>query len=698
MDIDGLRGVAILLVVLFHCRIPGFEGGFVGVDVFFVISGFLITGMIRDSLVEGNFSLRSFYLRRARRILPAFFAMMIAVTLAATAILTPRDLFRLAKAIINTVCFTSNFLMMREAGYFDGSAHDNLLLHTWSLSVEEQFYIIWPLLLWSAWRTGGPRRLRLTMAALFIASLVFAEWAAIHAPRLGFYMLPSRAAELLIGAFVAGGPTGSRTRIPWPPLADEALAALGLLLILGSALAFDSTWRFPGVNALIPSLGAALVIHANGAGATWTGRALALRPLRLLGLMSYSLYLWHWPLLALAGYALARPLAPLEAAPLAAAGVVIAALSWRCIEQPFRRPTLHDDASAARRIVLAFGGAGLALILVGAVFSVTKGLPWRAPASVVALEQLKRRYGKSGMEDSGCLDRRDPRLRTVGSCVFGAQKEPGRYDIVVWGDSHAAHYLPAIAQRSVEADLAGAMVVLAGCPPLLGVQFGPKRERGSECVRANEDAIRFIEAAPHLKTVILGGWWTYYAEANRFGEADGAPIFLYDAEDAALNRENTRRAFGEGVRRTLARLQAAGVRVLILGPGPEFARDVIRCLTHRKMLGLETDACAEASRAGIEGRQVFASRMLRAAAEDASFVRIVPVMDRFCDAGVCHAVDEDGALLFHDSSHFTLAGARRAAPVIDLKEAVERPKRAARLEEVPQSARISLERAPVPHN
>jgi peptidoglycan/LPS O-acetylase OafA/YrhL len=652
-DIDGLRGIAILAVVFYHCNFPLFRGGFIGVDIFFVISGFLITSIIFKEREQGSFTIRSFYLRRARRILPAFFSMTLAVCAAALVTFPPDDLFRLADMMANALVFLSNFALIGQTAYFAPSAHENPLLHTWSLSVEEQFYLVWPWLLVFALKRG-PRAAAFWMSGLFAASLAYSELTLLRDPRLSFYMFPSRAFELLAGAALAAGfVPACRSRV----LAELAASA-GAVLILASLATLDGRQRFPGFSALAPSLGAALIVHANASRPVWTRKALSLPPLVFTGLISYSLYLWHWPLLALAGYSLSRPLTPHEAAPVAAVAVLVSILSWRFVERPFRSPLIYETALKGRRALLAFGVPAATLAALCVAVAATHGVPWRAPASVMALEQLNQRYVKSGGEQNFCLSTEDPGL-TPRACVFGAAPERGHYDVALWGDSHAAHYLPALAQLAAEDGLTGVAAMLARCPPLLGVHLGPAIEKDDECVRANDETLRLIESLSGLKLVVVASRWAFYAEANRF--SPDPPIYLYDAADASLNLENTRRAFADGLRRTLARLNATGASLLLVAPGPEFPHAVLPCVARRQMLGIGVTPCLQTSRAEIEQRDAFVNRVLAEAAGAYPAARVISAMERFCDGEVCRASDGAGVLWFHDTNHLTLAGAMRAA-------------------------------------
>src|SRR5271170_3095038 len=292
-EIDGLRALAILPVLLFHYRVSPFRGGFVGVDVFFVISGYLITQLIEAERREGRFSIARFYERRVRRIFPALFVMLTAATIAAAFILFPVDLVRYANSLLATAGFAANFEFWREAGYFDVAAAEKPLLHLWSIAVEEQFYLVFPALL----LLFQSRRVAITLA-IFVLSFAFAVWGVIHAPSAAFYLLPGRAWELMLGALLAlhAVPFIERRWI------REALAVTGIALIAIAVFGYSKDTPFPGAAALLPCLGAALVIYSSVPGITSASAVLSLPPLVFVGRISYSLYLWHWPLYVFARY------------------------------------------------------------------------------------------------------------------------------------------------------------------------------------------------------------------------------------------------------------------------------------------------------------------------------------------------------------------------------------------------------------
>ena len=601
-DIDGLRAVAILPVVFYHSGLGLFPGGYIGVDVFFVISGFLITGIIAREVDAGRFSILGFYERRARRILPALMVMLAFVLCAASYAFFPGDFAKLPQSALLTALFVSNIGFFLETGYFAGSAETVPLLHTWSLAVEEQFYLGFPILLILIARFMPARRTAILVA---ITLLSFAVAVATQASGSGFafYLLPPRAWELFIGVLIAVGAFPA-IRLRW---LREGVAFAGLAAIAYAALSFDKTTVFPGVNALFPVLGAAaLILCAPG---TFTGRLLESGPMVGIGLISYSLYLWHWPLIVFTEYVTDTRLAGWVSVAVISASFIAALLSWRFVERPFRSTSAFD-----RRAVFRWTGASMALACAASLALMTTS-GWPARFSPETLRMEAARNDVSPVRDV-CLTDEIGGARPL--CTLGARVPP---TTILWGDSHGVELAWAISEDLTQRREALIQRTRGSCPPMLG--YG-----NAGCNAFNAQVLDMIAANPNLKTVVFAGFWVDPAYGG-----GGNPQRL----DATI--------------RALRRLNRA---VILIGAVPQQPFDVPRHLARLAQSDDPTEGVG-VSRAKFDER----SAWLRALYPGwrALGVRIWEPSDTLCNARYC-AVIRGGVPLHFDKHHLSLAGAR----------------------------------------
>ncbi len=597
-DIDGLRAVAVGSVVLFHAGLSPFGGGYVGVDVFFVISGYLITSIIAEDVRRGRFSIVSFYERRVRRIFPVLFVMLLVTAAAASILLLPRDFKEFGQSAISSTLFVSNIFFWRTSDYFAGAAHLKPLLHTWSLSVEEQFYIFFPpLLLMLHRRFGG----RFVPWLALIAALTFALSAvgAVSKPTATFFLAPTRTWELLAGSLVALG--------AFPVVHDrrlrEALAAIGIGLISWSVATFNEQTVFPGVSALAPCLGAGLVIHAGLGGPTFVGRGLGLRPVVFLGLISYSLYLWHWPFLALSRHWAAEPLSPVMIASALVGALIASVLSWRFVEQPFR----HRVVTPTRQAL--FGAAGVAMtaaLMFGAFGHFTGGWPARFPDYRPA-----EIAGRQMLREGSCFLRADQSPSDyAGAAPCRAGPAEGGRHVLVWGDSFAAHLMPGLGSPDT-GGLSFYQYTASGCPPILGRSIANR----PLCRLFNERALDQIrEIKPQV--VVLAARWEFY---------------LGRSPDIAA------------IAATVGRIKALGAEVVLVGQGPSFDFDS------------PYDFGFRTSRTIARAHPADHLNVALARAGAAAFIDPMAV---FCSGGGCELKDGE-SFLFFDGGHFSLAGSKR---------------------------------------
>ena len=629
-DIDGLRAIAVGAVVLFHARLPFVSGGFVGVDVFFVISGYLITTiLLRDPSIIG------FYQRRARRILPALFVLVAAVLAVGLVLLLPHDLMALAQSAMATLLFGSNVWFWRQAGYFATETELWPLLHTWSLGVEEQFYIAFPIVV-RLCAGIGRRRLLLVFGVLALLSLAATIFCMNHLkPVVAFYIAPMRAWELLAGSMIATGALPTPRGRGWRSTA----AVAGLLLLLGAIVATDAG-QFPGWGAVPPVLGTALLIWAGEGERHALSGWLGARPLRFVGLISYSLYLWHWPVLAFARYVAVLPLGPAETTAAVALAGGLAVVSWRFVERPFRRGV------SDRAIWLVFG-AGMALLLVAAATPLAgNGFPGRYPAAVAALNE-----GEG--EDWRCPVTTLVRFGSFYACPLNLpSRDPAQAAIVLWGDSHAQMYVPALLAAMGGR---GAILVNAnGCAPVAGDGADPTC---GAIQRANFARIAELSA----DTVVLAQNWPQYRDEAgvRLGRAP-LPAERYGD---ALRR----------LRTLVGALRAAGKHVVLVGPialpGYNLASVGARDLAFHGRVRTPTGVGRPAYLAEYANVLAALDALHRSGA-----VSVIRPDQLICDAQACPFV-VDGRAVFADHGHLTAASAQRLAPLFARALATSPPER-----------------------
>jgi peptidoglycan/LPS O-acetylase OafA/YrhL len=624
-DIDGLRSIAVGTVVLYHAFPRLIAGGFIGVDVFFVISGFLITSIIHRQAQAGTFSLAQFYERRARRILPALAVLLVAVIGLALLASPPSDVREMAKGLAGAATFTSNIIFWKETGYFGADAHEIPLLHTWSLAVEEQFYLIWPLLMVFIDRRR-PLAWILAAAAL---SLGFSVMDVAGHPASAFYLPHDRMWELLAGAGLVFLP-----RWTLGPRAAAIIALAALAGILGPALFYTAQTPFPGIAAVPVCLGTAMLLHLGASRRTPVHRLLSARPFVAVGRISYSLYLWHWPVLVYARLILDRPPTLAETVAAVLAALALSALSWKFVENPARA-----FAASTRTVLVAAAGVLLLFALAGVGLFVSHGLPGRAAAEVLRTE-------------AGLKDMNPARDRCVGSsgtrrpkdgCRFG----PGPVRWTIWGDSHA----DAITPGFVGAPGAGTVREMAkhSCTPVLDPRNAPET---AACRAFNHAALEEL-ARDRPENLVIAARWGILFQGGFAQFLDGTK----PPSPAAVD------ILSQDVARTLKAARTAvgpDARIILLGPIPEAPFTVAKCRARAQFLGRDADrACPSISRADFDRWAGPVDGALRRAAAEAG-ASYMPPAAYLCDARAC-PLTIDGAPRYFDDDHLSAKGARMLA-------------------------------------
>jgi peptidoglycan/LPS O-acetylase OafA/YrhL len=678
-EIDGLRAIAILAVVFFHVGL-GCPGGYIGVDVFFVISGYLISSLILKDLRLGTFSLANFWERRVRRIFPALAACVLGTLVAAWFLLLPEDLENLGKSTVAQTLLAANFYFWRTTNYFGGANEEKPLLHTWSLAVEEQFYLLLPLLLLAAFRFPSLRRPGTLVALILLGlagSLSIAAWGVKHQPFATFFLLPTRAWELLCGVLVAALPTSA---IPNSHLTRESASWLGLGAILLPVWLYGDTPPFPGLAALPPCLGTALFIWGTGRRSEvgsqrsdvscstprdhgqadpptsslmphaacimpaascrmpLASRLLSTRPVVFIGLISYSLYLWHWPVIVFCSYWKTAPFSPVIRWALIGISVVLAMLSWRYVETPFRTRRI---CGRSRDVFLLLTGISTITIVIGGCLVLSHGVPERIPiAAQSALQALRwdaetwKQYSSVANDIDNLSDILNDSLPQFGSKNIA--KTTPRF--LILGDSHAKCAIPVFDQLGRKYGIAGTAITHNATPPLAGwqivLQHGAKDPE--QLWQASLDYIRRNQIAD---TFLIAFWSHYDRRTARAG------MLRRTLED------------------TIRIIQSNGSRVWILLDVPVYDVDQSRALVRglvfpRLELGLSS--CNEENHKR-RNSEIFT---LGSSVSSAVFLDPAPFL---LDAETkIYRVVLNGVPLYRDRDHLTLQGAEIAIlPVIE---------------------------------
>lgn len=641
-DVDGLRAVAILSVLGYHAFPELLPGGFVGVDVFFVISGFLITGNILNGLARGSFSLGDFYGRRVRRIFPALLLVSAACLLFGWILLLPDEYAHLGKHLAAGAAFVSNLALWREAGYFDAAADTKPLLHLWSLGVEEQFYIVWPLILALVWGTAG--RVVMTVLALGAASFLVGLVTLNQDSTAAFYFPLARFWELMIGAWLAcaqrakahefDGHTYPRLTPPWA----NSVGAFGLALIAAAILSLNSRSAFPGWLALMPTVGSFLVILAAPQ-ATLVRAFLSSPPMVLVGLISYPLYLWHWPLFSFARIVGAE--APLLSVRLLLVIVsfLAAFLTYRFVEKPLRAGT-----SRQRSLVLLCVGMGLVAVA-GVAIRYSRGLEWRF-SNNAALDDVNPvdHWGPGRSRQAYCSDPANDWRQTT--CRLSSTGDP---TVALWGDSHALHLFPGIA----DLDRARTWMLLStnGCPPATGISFA---WTSGDCTERSEAALRLLLTKAEIDTVVLSFFSRDFYELPPVADLGTQRLYRATASSREFPDRDSRELLLRGLGKSIHSLEAAGKTVILALDVPELPFSPRDCL-RKSLIGIGgADACELSASVAQETQREYSEAMRRL---EALYPRMkvfdpTPVM---CPGPTCLFREGDG-FLYRDSDHLSVRG------------------------------------------
>lgn len=650
-EIDGLRAVAVIPVILFHAGFSLFSGGYIGVDVFFVISGYLITSLIREELLSNSFTLTSFYERRARRILPALF-LVIACTFPFSWLwLQPPDMLEYLRSVVATIAFGSNFLFWYESGYFETAVELKPLIHTWSLAVEEQYYIIVPLLLILLKRLGISLQFGF-LVLLFLCSLGLTFLISAVDQSANYFLLPSRFWELMLGSMMAyllseGATSFKVIRSCARGVAGQVLSILGLALILYSVWVFDENTVHPGFMTLLPTFGTCLVILSAGT-TTLVYRLLSHRYLVGLGLLSYSAYLWHQPL-----FAFARIRSINESSVILMAGLIILALllawlSYRYVETPIRRGTIIN------RTVLTQGIGVFCFVAVGLVLSghINKGYPSRFETQELAINNgaaLSNRVQVNFGLDYRC----DTNFTLSPHCRTSNTPE-----ILVWGDSYAMHLVDGVHASNPSAGLI--QLTMTSCGPLLGlapVNFKRYTEQwAGHCLEFGYKVKRWIEQNDTVRYAVLSSPFAAYMSDSW--------SLLTEEGVVKADMELALKHFSE----TLAFLEANNIKPVIVSPPPSSGTDLGKCLVKAVQFSQPLEIC-DYDRKLHDKRQGKVKDFLKTIDEDHHVLWLDQLL---CDDKTCRA-GMDGVFLYRDKGHLSREGSAYIGKLTNFYALISQP-------------------------
>jgi peptidoglycan/LPS O-acetylase OafA/YrhL len=630
-DIDWLRAIAVLAVVAFHFEAPAVFGGFVGVDIFFVISGYLITGIIQNELKSGTFSFARFYERRVRRLLPALYALVALTAIPSFHYLLTSERAEFFRSVAAVVTFTSNFFFWLQTGYFDHAAVEKPLLHTWSLAVEEQFYLALPLMLWGLSLLARGRRLVLpaALAMLTLASFSLSIWLmATDRSANAFFMSPPRAWEFLVGGLVASQGFPVLRHAP----ARSIARGIALVAIAIGIFSLRQGPGFPGFNALPPSIGAAMFIW-SGIGVPTLQRSVfsPLSVAKFFGRISYSLYLWHWPLFTFARFSKnSLVLDPSDKIALFALTVLISYLSWRYIEQPFRARTLAPTRRDAFRIAALASVVLLAGSIIGIVASRT---PSEADRAALALESYDTYNYQPFYRAGTCFAPADGVLGD--SCLSLAA---GKSNWLLWGDSLAAHYYSGLRKATDPEKINILQATQAACMPTLNAAV----QGNASCRSFAAQMATFLrDHKPDL--VLMSADWLEYARPPRLA---GVVADL---------------------KQTISTLNELGIAVILLGPAVQFRARLPSMLMRAHLRRVEPRP------EDFVLPEIFSlDRMMKEALPAHEKFTYVSVVDAVCPARQCPITLGEGIPLSWDHAHLTAEGSAyvmdKLVPAFELKQ------------------------------
>lgn len=654
-DIDGLRSVAVVSVVLFHAGLSSFTGGFVGVDIFFVISGYLITGHIYGDILKSEFKFTRFYARRARRILPALFFVLGVSFLIGFLLLSPGEFRKFSHSAIAAMLGASNIYYWLSSNYFSAASDQLPMLMTWSLGVEEQFYMVFPWII--LFLNRYVKRVILpAIATLVVLSFILSVVALKINPAFTFYLLPTRAWELGIGGILAVMETKGMRLDRGRSAVVNAIALIGAMLIVVPICVYNDSTPFPGAAALLPVLGSALLIATPSSIVAF---ALGSRPLVFIGLVSYSWYLWHWPLLSFASVASVWPLQQSNALVIVGVSFILAVLTYYLVEKPFRRPGVSDD-----RTLWRYATALAVLALPFALSALLAGIPQRFSPQVAKIEDIAG-------DREACLVSYGATSPVMGrNCERSGNGEPA---IALIGDSHAAALAPGLRAVAQERGYQLYVFTKSSCPPLTdATRYMPNHPRhAAECSTYNAKVMDLLRENDAIKKVILAGYWS-----APMREAESGSRYILPGADGAEQAENKNGPTLESALASqVAQLRAMNKDVVLLQDVPLFNFNPVRAVLQRAIpfrsaFGGWLDGDRDLTpydapmNAVANFKDPVRDIITRVAEKSPPGVVLIDPFDALCPRARCSFSTVDGAPLFIDNQHLSTLGSEVAARAV----------------------------------
>ncbi len=625
-EIDGLRALAILPVLLYHIGFAGFSGGFVGVDIFFVISGYLITSIILKEKALDKFSLANFYERRARRILPALLSVILVCIILSYFWMAPGQMKEFGISAISAIVFISNVFFWKHSTYFDAASEEMPLLHTWSLAVEEQYYIVFPIFILLTWRFGFRAMFSMIVGMLLI-SLALSEWGWRNHNTANFFLIPFRAWEILAGS-VCAFILYKKEQIT----ANEILSFVGISAIIASVFVFNHQTPFPSLYTLLPVGGAVLLILFCTP-TTQVGKLLSSRIMVFFGLISYSLYLWHQPILAFYRIRFMDEYTILHQSGILGFAIVLGYLSWKFIETPFRHKsnasvTKHSPQSKTN-VFWASGASMACLVVLGSVIHLTNGFEERNTFDNRKMSDVEKLVQNNYGLSEDCLS-----FNMSENC----RTTKGNPEVLLWGDSFAMHLGHAL--LSAEKDIKMVQMTQNSCPPLIDFSvLIPNEKEAENCISFNRNVMKFIADNPSIKKVVISSKISYLINEKALGK---------NGKLVSLNQNQLSQHFIS----TVKEVNKLGREVLFVSPTPSNGRDLGKCVFKRNMFGGDVEECSFR-------RTEYSTTTQKALAVSEKIkphVTTLMLTDLICDDKMCHS-SVGGVPIYRDSGHLSYAGA-----------------------------------------